>query len=1041
MKLGFKGRLELISLLPILLLFALSSYTLYQSYTTYSKANALADKVQINQLANDVATEIANERGLSSIFASSSGNMLEQNLQQQRKKVDSAINKLQSFAKSNDNVDLNGKIISHINGLDKVRENVDNLQLGFEEIFFGFYSDFTAALLADIKNFDAQGLSEELARLSSVYVGLLESKDYSGIERGYISHILTRYTPMSDAEIQKWLHYIGISDSYKNQIPQSGPVAARLQTLLNSKSVKQVQNQIDEARSQIMHSVNEGFYTVDPTQWFRMNLSKLNTIAKAEDIVSSEMTTQLHAVKNHNLYVLIGAAAVWVLAVILALVGFFFAKGLTTNIRSLEDIFKTAAKRSDHLDLDLEIDFDSPDGTKSAYQLLEYLLEESYKRKEMAEDASQSKSLFLANMSHEIRTPLNGIVGFTELLKNTDLDGEQKEFIQIIEKSSENLLSIINNILDLSKIESNSIEIENITFNAREEFENAVEVYSVKSAEKNINLGFFLDPSIQNPIKGDPTKIKEVIINLISNAIKFTNAGGEIDVEIKKLPAETKNKAKIQFSVKDNGIGMTPDQQEKVFEAFGQADSSITRKYGGTGLGLTISSQYIEKMGGQMELESEQGKGTCFFFTLEFDELPTVGEERPNFNDITLARLTSSKHKKQDDYISTYMDFYGAKYKTFSTMNELKSLKEQGIDTVFIDLEHADEDILKEYQKTGMDLVIVAKATKQGKFDDSALVKKTIYEPVNLTKVKTALEALRGSEEVEQTVSRKNLNTVRYDAKALVAEDNSINQKLIKRTLEELGMEVELAGNGLEAFEKRRANPYYDIIFMDIQMPVMDGVEATHEILDYEEDEELDHIPIVALTANALKGDRERFLNEGLDEYTTKPLVINEIISILDRLIGQTAQEITADEEDTAEDVEDSTQQESISLDLEENEAVVKENDDKILLLKENALEGRIFTRILENLGHEVELVEDFDRLRQKADNSGDPYKLILADRTAGNLDLAELEKINKITPVIMLVSSSYEPSQREEAAVTEIIKNFINKELLKVVIQKHSRG
>jgi len=1084
MKFGFKSRLEFISLLPIIILFLLSSYTLYNSYETYNTAQNLQTHLEYDESANALANELSNERGLSSIYIASSGQMVGQNLAAQRQKVDKALQKMQSIKNASGSLKTNPKVDAMLKTLAQQRADVDALKVSFNQLFYGFYTNLINELFVDIKNLNNSSVNERFTALSNIYTSLVVAKEYSGLERGYISNILTRYTALNDDELKKWFEYIGGSDSYITDYAELAGVSIQLNSILKSKSTNALQTQIDDARSNIMHSINDGFYSVDPTEWFRMHSMKIDTIAKAEEVVASAMKNELSTIKAYNLYILIGSAMIWALAVILAVIGYLFTRDITRNIKSLQEIFQTATKRSDYLDLEKDIDLDNTEGTKSAYQLLEYLLEESYKKKEMAEDASQSKSLFLANMSHEIRTPLNGIVGFTELLKNTNLDEEQKEFIQIIEKSSENLLSIINNILDLSKIESNSIEIENITFNAREEFENAVEVYAVKSAEKNINLGFYMDPDIENPIKGDPTKIKEVLINLISNAIKFTNANGEIDVEIRKKPSNGENKTKIEFSVKDNGIGMTPDQQEKVFEAFGQADSSITRKYGGTGLGLTISKQYVEKMGGQLKLDSEQGKGTRFFFTLEFDELPTVAQKVTNYADIKFARLASGKHKPQDDYVGRYLQYYGAKYQTFNTMNELKSLKEEGVRTILIDLEHTDEDALKEFQKTGLDIIVIAKATKQGKFDNSIAIKKTIYEPVNVTKIGAALEALSTKDEQEEELPQKSLNNIRFNAKALVAEDNSINQKLIKRTLEELGMQVDLASNGLEAFEKRRANDDYDVVFMDIQMPVMDGVEATHEILDYEEDEELRHIPIVALTANALKGDRERFLNEGLDEYTIKPLVINEIVSILERLIGNKAVLIEDDLFDEAEEqpaqeqhqnhdvdevafelnlddeeietVEEKTTQEPIPSDdsteesdddmtdiddLEAEEAQIERNDDKILVLKSNSLEARMFDKVITKLGYNVEVAENFDEMMQKTSDLGNPYQLVMVDRNVDAFDLSDIERLNKVSPVVLLVHSKYEPSDAEERAVSEVVKNFINKELLKIVIQKNSRG
>ena len=665
--------------------------------------------------------------------------------------------------------------------------------------------------------------------------------------------------------------------------------------------------------------------------------------------------------------------------------------------------------------------------------------------------------MFLANMSHEIRTPLNGIVGFTELLKDTGLKEEQQEFVEIIEKSSENLLEIINNILDLSKIESNKLEIEDIIFNPLEEFESAVEVYAVRASEKHIDLGFFIDPELEQAIKGDPTKIKEVIINLLSNAVKFTSSSGVINVNIRKLNSQILGTTRVRFEVQDSGIGVTSEQKAKIFEAFSQADTSITRKYGGTGLGLTISSRFVELMGGELDLHSEPGQGTTFFFTLDFEEVETLNEtSQGNFSNLNALILDDeNKVKTQSTYLKEYLDYYGVSYVTFKDDNELSQLQSQvDYDLLFIDYDYCGEENLSYYSKQTQALVLLTKSTYMKKIERLNLkVFKTLYEPLNSSKIKTLLtnyHAQNFQPEKKRQVSRKkfNANTSKFNANVLIAEDNIINQKLIKRTLQDIGLSVDIANNGLEAFQKRK-DGNYDLIFMDIQMPFLDGVESTQEILEYEEDYNQAHIPIIALTANALKGDRERFLDAGLDEYTTKPLVRDEIISLLNHFLGDhivQTNEVQAEENITFEEQSEELLPVKEVL-LEETPVQTYEYKADILLVKKSTFESKLFAQLLTSLGYSYDIANNQGEMHEFTHDSS--YKVILFDKECEGLELSLFSQNVKdfnaktgLTTSLILVTDSSTPINLDDALyVQETIKNVVNKDLLRLVIEKFIKG
>ncbi len=873
----------------------------------------------------------------------------------------------------------------------------------------------------------------------------------------------------------KWLSYIDKDDALNFDSISNKNVYNKLYRIFYSKTTENLFNNINRSRLAITFAAASGKYSVSVNNWFKIVSTKENIINDAKTIILNAMQAKATLIQQNTLKILFASIIIWIIIILITLLAFFVSRDITKNIKNLELVLKRVAKDTQHDEDEININLDTSSGTAKAYKLLENIIEQTRHDKEFALEASEAKSMFLANMSHEIRTPLNGIVGFTELLRDTPLQEEQREFIDIIEKSSENLLEIINNILDLSKIESNKIEVESIVFNPLKEFENAVEVYSVRASDKHIDLGCYVDPSLESPLKGDPTKIKEVVINLLSNAIKFTNDGGFINVNIKRLPSDNNNKAKVFFEVEDNGIGVTSEQKARIFEAFSQADTSITRKYGGTGLGLTISSRFVELMGGNLSLESEPGKGTKFFFTLEFEEIQTLNDSLQNKYSNTDAIILDSlfKNKMQSNYLRDYLNFYGVKHISFNDSDRFhKLLHDKRHALIFIDYDFTTQKELVNYTQTSQSIVLIMKSFYKKKIDSLKLnIFKTIYEPLTGIKLKNLLDNYQSeNKKMDQNskVSKKkfDMTTSKFNAKALVAEDNVINQKLIKRTLEDLGLRVELANNGLEAFQKRKSENF-DIIFMDIQMPVLDGIEATQEILDFEEDTNSSHVPIVALTANALKGDRERFLSQGLDEYTTKPLVRAEIVSILNHFLSnliigineqssmlyQENEPLVAKSSDTKKQLDDiiidkdkslnKTQEQADTINKSEKNENIKNTEElvsmDILLSKKNPIEIKLFSSILDNLGFNYDIANTSEELLEKMIDK--KYKVILFDKELDNLDLIKLSDTvqqNNLSTSLVMFTDASAPNQKSDLLyVNEVVKNIINQDLLRLIIEK----
>jgi len=1020
-----RTRLKMVGVVPIMFLILLSGYFFLTSYLNFEKANALQTILNNNAHLSKSLVQIGKERGLTALYLGTEGKEFSDSLKKQRGSTDKSFNTLKQNLVYKDtsfipallkilgepdyiNDAKYNKLLNNLKDISKIRKNVDTQSETFKQIFFDGYTKKLATptldTISEINNF---ALNTDISSLISSLLQLSTAKENAGLERGFVAYYMTKKASMSFEEIALWDHFKTKANGFEINNIEDTVLHEKLQNILNNPQAKEVFTELAETSSAIQTDVDNGDYAEDPIDWFTLQTKKISLLSKAELVTANALWEKSNAYLEEQLLLLSIASAILFLSFILAFLGYHTTRDISRNIKELEDVLNKAVEdmksseqylASDTANIE-NIELDTHEGTKEAYRFLETLVDTAKEDKLTALQANEAKSLFLANMSHEIRTPLNGIVGFTEILRSTDLTAEQEEFLSIIDKSSENLLSIINNILDLSKIESNKIEIENIVFDSAEEFESAIETYAVAAAEKNIDLNFYMDPSISSKLKGDPTKLKEILINLLSNAIKFTSYGGEINLEIK--PEGNAEENLIRFSVQDNGIGMSKDQQSRIFDAFSQADVSVTRKYGGTGLGLTISSQFVELMGGKLELESAKDQGTTFFFTLPLEEVTSTEANYTHaFTDITIGKYEQDIPTKLDSYLEKYIEYFGPAVKHFESIGELKELNDHDVcKNYWIDIDKAKQNILDAIANISKSkLVIIANVTSRNKIEELGIDQdNVIYKPITLTKLKNILT--KTADTVPQVLEEAEVKTAnKFDANILVTEDNIINQKLISRILEEHGITVDIANNGLEAFEKRRNNDY-DLVFMDIQMPVMDGIEATHEILDYEEDEELPHIPIVALTANALKGDRERFMGEGMDEYITKPIETSELLYILNKFLADKAVDTSKEvKEETKKEVavetkteeKVSSEPETIQVETPDTEEIQLDipNEKTILIAKKFLIEKRVLEKVLENLNYSYTSLEDINTLKEAI--ATDNYDIVFTDEELVSDELSQ---------------------------------------------------
>lgn len=523
---------------------------------------------------------------------------------------------------------------------------------------------------------------------------------------------------------------------------------------------------------------------------------------------------------------------------------------------------------------------------------LKWANEEMAKAKEAAEAATCAKSAFLAVMSHELRTPMNGMLGMLNLLRYTTLTPGQREYMETAYNSAQTLLALIDDLLDVSKIEAGKLELERIEFDVRQTIEDAAALFAERAYSKGLELVCDIPAHVPTRLRGDPTRLRQILTNLLGNAIKFTEQG-EVVVRVVEVH-ETATSVQLRFEVHDTGIGIAPEMQGRLFQAFTQAERSISRKYGGTGLGLVISKQLVELMGGNIGVKSEAGQGATFWFTACFTPvLPDLRPQRSDLRDVSV--LVVDNHTTNRAVLERYLRTWGLRPQQATDARQaLAMLREavvqgQPYPLALLDIQLPDLDGITLARTIKADSLLapirLVLMSLFAQCDDSvweAGIALYLHKPVRQSALYNVLLAAMGKACNPHSAPPGEALPAALQGHILLVEDEPINRRVIQAMLHRLGVLIDCANNGQQALAAV-AQHHYDLVLMDCQLPDIDGFETTRRLRQQEQQQNVARLPIIAMTANAQRGDRERCLAAGMDDYVTKPVERTVLVQVLSR--------------------------------------------------------------------------------------------------------------------------------------------------------------
>jgi signal transduction histidine kinase/FixJ family two-component response regulator len=721
-------------------------------------------------------------------------------------------------------------------------------------------------------------------------------------EKALVSYYLTLKKPIPSENLIYWDKTVSKSEIYNLSSNKISILHEDIDSMWKQDTFQSTLRGMEDIRLDIMSHSSLGNYKSNVATWVALLNKKQKVLLHVESMLLGHILDDVSEELEKSFLTLLLS----ILALILALVGILIFiehwRKEAVKKKLFDDLLtKVSSEHSESGKIKLNDDIKS---YKIAYDYIDSSYESMSVKGKSVDTENKVNTAFLNNLAYEIRTPLNGISGYTKLLKETSLNVEQSDFVSLIENSFENLDSILNKISNDTVLTSQKLEVENYSFDIVKKVESAVETFAIKSDQKDIVLGLYIDPTLPQKIKGDATKLSQIMTNLIDNALESSSAYNKIDITLEKIHSDL-DQISVKFSIVDEGIGYNEDEVRKITDAFETIETidniaAINMK------NLSISNKIIKRMGGKLELESRKGEGSNFFFTLSFEndsnQLDTA--VYPTFEGMKIGLALPSKdiNRQIDKNLEMYINHLGAEY----TIYDYETLFDSDIDVALPDLMCVYHNYIRlegelaAFSNLDCKVALITSGTLRSRIDtDKYSFSSIIYAPMTMRKIIKIIAESRIDKEllIEEVVEKKDEVRKFDNIRALIVEDNDISKKIISNILEKFDVHVTTASDGMKAFELRRESDF-DIIFMDIEMPVMDGIEATSKILYYEGVNQFQHVPIIALTADATVASKEKYAKAGMDDCIEKPIDADTIYNMVNKYAVERQKELAQSEED-----------------------------------------------------------------------------------------------------------------------------------------------